>query len=124
VRLAHLVPSLAPVIIFGACGSGTSAKVANPDRCFIVTATVSPSPAVVAIGDSVHLSAAFTGPRECTPSVPAARWQWWSSDTTVATVDSMRGVVTARRAGQAVMTVHVPGSSAGLGGGTVQVVAR
>jgi hypothetical protein len=73
------------------------------------------------VGDSLALVAGYVGALECRPVVPATELHWASSDTIAATVDSLAGIVAARRLGQAVITVHAPVSTTVLGGEVVRV---
>jgi hypothetical protein len=65
----------------------------------------------------------YIGALECRPNVPASDLHWASSDTITATVDSLAGIVAARRVGQALITVHAPTSTSVLGGEVVRVTA-
>lgn len=117
---AHAV-ALAPLVA-GLLGlGGCSSSPLFPDRCTVFVATISPPAPSLAVGDSLTLTAAYTGAVACQPDVPASELHWSSSDTAVAPVDSLRGVVRARQAGTAEITVHAPGEHAVLGGTPVSV---
>jgi hypothetical protein len=92
-----------------------------PDRCTVLIATISPNPPALSVGDSVTLTAAYTGAVECQPDAPASALHWTSSDPTVAPVDSLSGVVRARAPGTTEITVHAPGTLAVLGATVVSV---
>jgi uncharacterized protein YjdB len=105
--------------LLGLCGCNSTTLF--PDRCNVLVVAVSPPAPSLAVGDSLTLTAAYTGAVECQPDVPASELHWSSADTTVASVDSLLGVVRARQVGAAEITVHAPGKSAVLGGATVSV---
>jgi hypothetical protein len=92
-----------------------------PDRCTAQVAAITPDAPILAVGDSLALVAGYVGAVECRPGVPATELRWASSDTIVATVDSLAGILAARRVGQAFITVHAPASTSVLGGEVVRV---
>jgi uncharacterized protein YjdB len=94
----------------------------NPDQCFVVVVAIAPATASVAVGESIQLSASYNQVSvDCLPGVPASALHWQSEDTTIVSVDSLSGVVTGRRVGQATVSVHAPTSSRVLGGALVKV---
>ena len=112
-----------PLLAAGLLGlCGCNSPTLFPDRCTVAVVTVSPPAPSLAVGDSLTLTAAYTGAVACQPDVPASGLHWSSSDTAVATVDSLRGVVRARQAGTAGITVHAPGEERVLGGTPVSVI--
>ncbi len=115
-RLLLLIASWLPMT---ACGSATTPLV---DRCFIVVARIAPDTPVVTAGQSLQLTASYNAVSpDCLPGVPASALRWLSSDPSIATVDSVEGLLTGRRAGSAEITVHAPGMTGVLGGAEVQV---
>ena len=92
-----------------------------PDRCTAQVAAITPDSPILAVGDSLVLVAGYVGAVECRPDVPATELHWASSDTLVATADSLAGLVAARRVGQVFITVHAPTSTSVLGGEIVRV---
>jgi hypothetical protein len=102
-----------------ACGSATTPL---PDRCFIVVARIAPDAPVVTAGQALQLTASYNAVSpDCLPGVPASALHWQSSDPAIATVDSVQGLLTGRRAGAAEITVHAPGRAAILGDAEVRV---
>jgi hypothetical protein len=113
-----------PVYLWGvasliATGCGTPSEL--PDRCTAQVAAITPDAPILAVGDSLALVAGYVGALECRPGVPATELHWASSDTITATVDSLAGIVAARRVGQTFITVHAPASTGVLGGEIVRV---
>jgi hypothetical protein len=94
----------------------------EPDRCFILVASVTPAAPTLIPADSVQLTATYNAvAADCLPHVPAGSLVWRSADPQVATVDSTRGVVTARAVGNAQISAFVPGATRVLGFARVQV---
>jgi uncharacterized protein YjdB len=107
-----------------ACQGGSGTPDRNPDRCFVLVASVTPNTPVLTPADSVHLVATYNDvSADCLPPMPASALVWRSSDPAVASVDSLRGEVTAHAAGQVQVSAFVPGGSAVLGSTFVKVNA-
>jgi uncharacterized protein YjdB len=115
-RRGALAPLAAVAVV--ACSS----SITLPDHCFVVVASVSPVSSSLTVGDSVQLSATYHDvAAECIPNVPASGLHWRSEDPSVATVDSLQGVVVGAGPGTASITAHAPSNDGALGGATVQV---
>jgi hypothetical protein len=113
-----------PVYVWGLASlitAGCATPSELPDRCTAQVAAITPDSPILAVGDSLALVAGYVGAVDCRPGVPATELHWASSDTIVATVDSLAGIVAARRVGQAFITVHAPTSTSVLGGEVVRV---
>lgn len=103
---------LAAVAVAGGCNDSTTLS----DRCFLVVVSVSPPAPSLAVSDTVYLAASYNGAAaECRGPVPASALVWRSSDATVATVDSVSGLVTAIGAGNAQVSAFDPGGAHVLG---------
>jgi len=97
----------------------------NPDRCFIVVASVTPNAPVLVPPDSVRLAATYNPvAAECIPSVPASELVWRSADPAIASVDLVRGIVTAHAPGVVQVSAYAPGGSTVLGSALVKVTAQ
>jgi hypothetical protein len=116
-RLLHLL-GVTSLLVMG-CGSPSE----MPDHCTAQVAAITPGAPILAVGDSLALTAQYVSAVECRPDVPASALHWASSDTVTATIDSLAGIVAARRVGQAFISVHAPGSTSVLGGELVRVSA-
>ena len=101
------------VLLLAACGGGGSSETAIHDRV-----TVTPAMGNVMVGQQIQLVAAIT---DATGNVlPGRVVTWASSNTVVATVNSM-GLVVALGLGQATITATIEGQSADLQSGTAVV---
>ena len=75
-----------------ACESGMT----TVDRCFIRLAVIEPDPVVLQSGEEVVLHAALTASPECLPpDATPSTLRWSAENTTIASVDSLTGRVTA-----------------------------
>jgi hypothetical protein len=107
-----------------ACQNESATPDRNPDRCFILVASVTPNTPVLVPSDSVHLAATYNDvSADCLPSVPASALVWRSADPAIASVDSLRGEVTAHAAGLVQISAYAPGGSSVLGSASVKVSA-
>jgi uncharacterized protein YjdB len=93
--------SLVSIVIAGAaiaCSPNDRAITGALTSCSsLLTVTVSPATATLHPGDSLHVSVSAD---KCSAANPAtAAYRWTSSDPTVSTVDSLAGMVHARRTG-------------------------
>jgi hypothetical protein len=87
------------VVLVAACSAeGTKTVQTLPD-CTLQTITVSPPYATLHPGDTVRANASHSVcPQD---NGPALTYRWRSSDTSVAVVDSVAGLVRARKTGTA-----------------------
>lgn len=107
-----------------ACQNESATPDRNPDRCFILVASVTPNTPVLAPTDSVRLAATYNDvSADCLPNIPASALVWRSNDPAIASVDSARGEVTAHMAGQVQISAYAPGGSSVLGSASVKVSA-
>ncbi len=105
-----------------ACQGTSGTPDRNPDHCFVLVASVTPSTPVLGPADSVRLTASYNAvAAECLPAVPASALVWRSADPTIASVDSVRGEVTARAAGVVQVSAYTPGGSNALGSASIKV---
>jgi hypothetical protein len=102
--LARFSGIAVPILLAG-CGSPYSTI---DDSCLVDLAPISVRTTVVSVGDTVTFEASL-GPAECLPAgVEPVEWRWSSSDTLIATIDSVAGVAQGVRPGIAVIQVsHV-----------------
>jgi uncharacterized protein YjdB len=95
-KLRWLIPCLAVV---AACHSGESMSTALSDRCtdrlFTDRLAITPTSAVLRVGDTLRLSAALP---ECVVVTRPQRVLWIASDTAVVSIDTA-GLVRARKSG-------------------------
>lgn len=95
-----------------------------PDQCFIVLATITPLPPPLAVGDTVRLHATFNAGPPCIPAnATQADLRWVTGDTAVVALDSLTGLVRARKPGGAIITVRLSGQTAGLAAIEIHVAA-
>ena len=107
-----------------ACHNDSASPDRNPDRCFILVASVTPNTPVLVPSDSVRLVATYNDvSADCLPSIPASALVWRSNDPAIASVDSARGEVIAHTAGQVQISAYTPGGSSVLGSASVKVTA-
>lgn len=107
-----------------ACQGSSGTPDRMTDRCFVLVASVAPGEPVLAPSDSVHLTATYNAvAAECLPSVPASSLVWRSVTPAIASVDSVRGEVTAHTEGVVQVSAYAPGGSAVLGSTFVKVTA-
>ena len=120
-RIAGLILSCATLSTIACQGtSGTPDR--NPDHCFVLVASVTPSTPALIPADSVRLTASYNAvAAECLPSVPASALIWRSADAAIASVDSVRGEVTAHAAGVVQGSAYTPGGSDVLGSASIKV---
>jgi hypothetical protein len=87
---------------------------------------VTPEPATLAVGDSLVLQAHFGVQDDCAPPAPdgPTAWRWSSGDTSIAVVDSVRGVVSSRAAGTVVVRARNAASPLFADSVRVQVTDR
>jgi hypothetical protein len=102
--VAGLYGIAVPILLAG-CGSTESLA---DDSCLRDLAPISARTTIVSVGDTVTFEASL-GPAECLPSgVEPVEWRWSSSDTLIATIDSVSGVALGVSPGIAVIQVtHV-----------------
>ena len=94
----RVVVSASLVLTIVACSRDTSSPPPEDVGCVASGAVVVPSVATLHSGDTVRVTASL---RPC-PGFPAfVEFRWRSSDTLIATVDPIAGLVRARRAGTA-----------------------
>ena len=79
-------------LVIGACSGEATKSVQTTPDCALPSPTVSPPSATLHVGDSLRASASF---RPCPADAGAATFQWRSSNTSVAIVDSVAGLVRA-----------------------------
>jgi hypothetical protein len=87
-------------LVLGAlgCSRDASAPVAPEIGCVLLGPSTTPTNATLHVGDTLRVTAQFS-PCPALPNSIAFRWR--STDTLVATVDSLTGLVRARRLGTA-----------------------
>ncbi len=108
-----------------ACQKESATPSRNPDRCFILVASVTPNAPVLVPSDSVRLAATYNDvSADCLPAVPASALVWRSADPAIASVDSLRGEVVAHAVGVVQISAYAPGGSSVLGSASVKVEAR
>jgi Big-like domain-containing protein len=83
------------LFILAACRDARTVQT-EPD-CVLIGPTVSPPSATLHPGDTLRVRASYS---PC-PSGPAPSFRWRSTDTLIAMVDSVTGLVRARSLGQA-----------------------
>jgi hypothetical protein len=107
--VARLYGIAVPILLAG-CGSETIID----DSCLVDLAPISVRTTSVSVGDTVTFEASL-GPAECLPAgVEPVEWRWSSSDTLIATIDSVSGVALGVSAGITVIQVtHVRQPSVG-----------
>ena len=90
---------VAALVAVGAC-SATSGAITAPDSvsCITIGPTVRPSSATLHPGDTLRVSASLPS---CGLGAPTATFRWASSDSSVALVDSLSGLIRARSLGTA-----------------------
>ena len=112
--------------VLAAVACSDSATVPFPDECNILIAQVTPNGSTLYVNDTLTFHAAYTAgiSAACIPNVPASSLRWSSSDTQLASVDSLTGKVTARGVGSVSMMVHTPGGGSALGSAMVTVTAH
>lgn len=93
-KVAVLIGST--LVILAACRDGLPAVQTDPD-CLLIGPTVSPASATLHPGDTLRVRASYS---PC-PAAAAPSFRWRSSDTLIAVVDSLTGLVKARSLGQA-----------------------
>ena len=75
------------------------------------------------VGDTVTFSTTL-GPAACLPvGITTAEWRWSSSDTLIARIDSLSGVVTGLSPGDAIIEVEHAQDSRVAGGAGLQAVS-
>lgn len=122
----QLSPLILSAALFAvtACNGGDTTS--NPDQCNINIVTFTPTSPSLVIGHTLALHAAYTAgiSAVCMPSVPATSLIWVSTNPTVLSVDSVSAVVTGHNAGAISVTLHLPGSTSGIGSVLVNITAE
>ena len=97
---------VATLVAVGACGATASDGVTLPDSvsCTLQGPTVRPNSATLHPGDTLRVSASLPS---CGLGVTTATFRWSSSDSSVALVDSLSGLIRARSLGTATITAAV-----------------
>ncbi len=85
-------------LLAGACGRTSDAGSTSSVDCSLMLVTISPPSATLHSGDTLRPAAAFP---TCPVGGPSGTARWRSSDTSVAIVDSVSGLVRAEHTGQA-----------------------
>ena len=110
----HLIVGL---VAFAGCSSSLPVS----DHCFVLLASLSPSPAPLKVGDTLSLAVKINAP-ECMPSDSLASQRRWAvTDTTVAIADSVTGLLVGRKAGTAQVVLSTSVTHTPLGFDQVQV---
>jgi hypothetical protein len=104
------------LIILAACRDGLPAVQTEPD-CLLIGPTVSPASATLHPGDTLRVRASYS----LCPAAPAPSFRWRSSDTLIAVVDSLTGLVRARSLGQASIIATALSDRALVGAMALQV---
>lgn len=120
-RLVALLPVIA---LFGlACDTASTAKVTGAIGvdCTLPQIVVSPATVALVVGDSTQLSAKTPQP-PCGPTAASVFWQ--SSNSAVATVDSVSGKVRAVAVGQATILVLLTSDTNVKGAAAITVNSR
>lgn len=93
-----------------------------PDECNIRLADITPLLPTLAVGDTLTLHAKLLGPSPCLPAnLTEADLRWFTGDSAVVALDSVSGLVRARKIGGAIISVGFKGQSAGLAAIEVRV---
>jgi hypothetical protein len=95
----------------------------SDERCLFDVGRVSPSAAVLSVGDTLRFQAS-AGPPGCLEAgLEPTAWRWSSPDTLIAAIDSLTGLAQAVGPGQVLIRVH-QAQEPGIGGeATVNIVA-
>jgi len=94
---------VATLVAVGACSATVSDAVTLPDSvsCTLQGPTVRPSSATLHPGDTLRLSVSMPA---CALGTTTATFRWSSSDSNVAFVDSLSGLIRARSLGTATIS--------------------
>lgn len=102
--------------------AGCRSEASMPEQvtlCGLVGATVTPSSASLSVGDTLRFRASSSS-GGCTPRGPFI-FSWHSSNVSIATVDSISGLVTARSAGTATIVAAATTDAAFAAAAVIQV---
>ena len=105
-------------IFVGACSAESKSNALAPN-CITVGPHVSPPTATLRIGDTLR-GAASLPPCQLNGLIPT--WRWRSSDTSVAVVDSIAGLVQARALGSATIIATLQQLPSSVGAMALRVV--
>ena len=113
---------VATLVAVGACGATASDAVTLPDSvsCTLQGPTVRPSTATLHPGDTLRVSASLPS---CGLGATTATFRWSSSDSSVALVDSLSGLIRARSLGT-VTIVAAAAADRSVKGAMLLVVAQ
>jgi uncharacterized protein YjdB len=89
--------------ILAACRNGNDHAASTGPDCVLNGPTASPPSATLHPGDTLRMRASYT---PCPAGLPAS-FRWRSSDTVIAVVDSLTGLVRARSLGHATIIAAV-----------------
>jgi uncharacterized protein YjdB len=107
-----------------ACATHDATSSFFPDECNIKLASITTLPPALAVGDTVTLHATLLGPSPCIPAgATNADLRWFTGDTAIVALDSITGLVHARKPGGAIISVGLKGQTAGLDAVEVRVAA-
>ena len=91
-------------ILLVGCDAGTFIAI---DSCSGLVAVVITTPrTVVRVGETITLDANFDSPECVSSGIITHNWRWSSSDTSVARIDSLSGLVEGVGPGDAIIYVH------------------
>ena len=89
------------VLVLSSAACSSEGELEPLDVCWMDAAPISPQPGELQVGDTVTLTARVGEPRDCLPpNLEPVSWRWTSNAPAVATVDSVRGLLTARAPGE------------------------
>jgi uncharacterized protein YjdB len=94
-------------LVVVACSKASTTTNAPTIDCIVATVSVSPPSATLHLGDTLRAVAKDT---PCPAGPSTATFRWRSSDTTIANVDSIAGLVRARSIGHATIIGTESGS--------------
>ena len=109
-------------LLLAGCDAGTLIVV---DSCSGVVAVVITNPrTVVRVGETITLDANFASPECVSSGITTHNWRWSSSDSSVARIDSLSGLVEAVGTGNVVIEVRHAQNNEVVGSTGLTVVAN
>jgi hypothetical protein len=104
---------LVSALLLAQCLGCESTLPVTQDRCLTRLAQLQPEAPRLAVGDTVTMTGHIIGPSACLPPgvTTATQLRWASGDTTIAVVDSVTGLLTARSPGQVGILAFAVGTS-------------
>jgi uncharacterized protein YjdB len=109
-------------LLLAGCDAGTIIVV---DSCSGVVAVVITNPrTVVRVGETITLDANFASPECVSSGITTHNWRWSSSDSSVARIDSLSGLVEGVGTGNVVIEVRHAQNNEVVGSTGLTVVAN